>query len=435
MQGRRSVSATQSVRPLLPVPPSEDVADADLLDRFVRRKDEAAFSALLERHGPMVLGVCRRLLQDPHEADDAFQATFLIFLQKARSLRDPASLGNWLYGVAHRVARRARTVAARWRVSERQVPEMAAADDSPDAVWDELRPMLDEEIAQLPRKYQAPVILCYLEGKTYTEAARILGWAEGTVSGRLARARDRLRNRLALRGLALSGAIWPVLLSQKGTDIVSPTLVATIKKGALAVITGRSAAPAFSTKVAALARGTLRALLIGKVKVVLLGLIATCMLGGAAVIVDRWMNADEATVLFSTLHAWKDKFHRHLENLEGTWELVSLEKEGRPLSADEVAQRKLVWTIKANQIVMRSTTDETTARYTPNPSENPKRIDLIFTSGPEKQEQKVQGIYMRTNGTLQVCYDPKGEVQPKKFETAAGGSVLFMVFKKREKSE
>src|SRR5215831_15338369 len=123
MRGRRSVSAG-SVQPLLPAPPSEPIADADLLDRFVRRKDEAAFSALLERHGPMVLGVCRRLLQDTHEADDAFQATFLIFLQKARSLRDPASLGNWLYGVAYRVARRARAVAARWRASETQVSEM-----------------------------------------------------------------------------------------------------------------------------------------------------------------------------------------------------------------------------------------------------------------------------------------------------------------------
>jgi DNA-directed RNA polymerase specialized sigma24 family protein len=91
------------------------MADAELLDRFARRKDEAAFAILLQRHGPMVLGVCRRLLQDTHEADDAFQATFLIFLQKARSLRDPASLGNWLYGVAYRVARRARAIAARWR--------------------------------------------------------------------------------------------------------------------------------------------------------------------------------------------------------------------------------------------------------------------------------------------------------------------------------
>jgi RNA polymerase sigma factor (sigma-70 family) len=379
----------------------------------------------------MVLGVCRRLIQDPHEADDAFQATFLIFLQKARSLRDPASLGNWLYGVAYRVARRARTVAARWRASERQVPEMAAADPPPDAVWKELRPILDEELSQLPQKYQAPVILCYLEGKTYTEAAHILGWAEGTVSGRLARARDRLRNRLALRGLALSSAIWPVLLSQNGTHIVSPTLAATIKKGALAVLSGRSATAAFSAKVMALAHGTLKAILLSQVKVVLLVLVPTCVLGGAAVMVDRWMHADQARGLVSSFHALKDRFHRHLGNLHGTWDLISLEKEGRPVSNDEVAQRKLVWIIEADHIVMRSATGERTAGYELAPSANPGRIDLIFTSDPEK-EQTLRGIYRRTNGTLQVCYDPKGEIQPKQFETAVGSSAVLMVFKKRE---
>ena len=430
MPGRRSISATGSTAPLVPVRPSEDMADADLVDHFVRRNDQAAFAALLERHGPMVLGVCRRLLADTHEADDAFQATFLIFLQKARSLRDPASLGNWLYGVAYRVARRARTVAARWRAREREVPEMAAVDSSPDATWDELRPLLDKEIAQLPRKYQAPVVLCYLEGKTYTEAAQILGWAEGTVSGRLARARERLRSRLALRGLALSGALLPVLLSQKGTDIVSPALAAAIRKGALAAVTGQSAAAAFSAKVAALAHGTLKALAISKLKVVLFVLGATCALGGGAAVVEWWLAADKPNVL-SSLHAWKDAFHRHLENLPGTWELISLEKEGRPVSAEEVDNLKIVWIIQADQIVMQSKDGQSTAKYSLDPSANPKRINLTLTSDPQKQEQTLPGIYARPNGTLRVCYDPKGEVQPKKFETKADQTVLLMDFKKR----
>src|SRR5262249_6697904 len=157
-----------------------------------------------------------------------------------------------------------RTVAARWRASERQVPEMAAAESSPDAFWQELRPLLDEEIARLPRKYQAPVVLCYLEGKTYTEAAHILGWAAGTVSGRLARARDRFRTRLAVRGLSLPVPILPALLSQKGTAAVPPALAAAIHRGALAAVTGQGTAAAFSTKVAALAQGTLRTLVISK---------------------------------------------------------------------------------------------------------------------------------------------------------------------------
>jgi RNA polymerase sigma factor (sigma-70 family) len=431
MPARRSISATGSIAPPIPVRPSDHIADAVLLDHFVRRNDQAAFAALLERHGPMVLGVCRRLLSDTHEADDAFQATFLIFLQKAGSLRDPASLGNWLYGVAYRVARRARTVAARWRAREREVPVMAAADSSPDAIWEELRPILDKEIAQLPRKYQAPVVLCYLEGKTYTEAAQILGWAEGTVSGRLARARERLRSRLALRGLALSGAFLPVLLSQKGTVIVSPALAAAIHKGALAAVTGQSAAAAFSTKVAALAHGTLKALAISKLKVALVVLAATCALGGGAAVVDRWIAADKPNVL-SSLHAWTDTLHRHLANLQGTWDLISLEKEGRLVSAEEVDNLKIVWIIQADQIVMQSKNGQSTAKYSLDPSGNPRRIKLILTSDPQKQEQALRGIYARSNGTLRVCYDPKGELQPKKFETKADQTVLLMVFKKRE---
>lgn len=432
MPSQRSMSPSGSIPAPVPARPTEPLGDADLLDRFLRHKDEAAFAALLERHGPMVLGVCRRLLQDVDAAEDAFQATFLIFLQKAKSLRDPASLGNWLYGVAYRVARRARTVAARWRASERQVPEMAATDSSSDTCWQELRPMLDEEIARLPPKYQAPVVLCYLEGKTYTEAAKVLGWAEGTVSGRLARAREKLRSRLALRGLALSGAVLPVLLTQNGTEVVPAGLAAAIQKGALAVVKGQTAAAAFSTQVAVLARGTLNALAIGKLKVVLVVIAAACTLGGGAAVVGSWVAAHRPAQLLSSFSAWKDTFHRHLENLQGTWELISLEKEGRLVPAAEVAQQRLVWIIQGDQIVIKSDRGQTTARYALDPSGNPRTIDMTLRSDPAKEEQTLRGIYARTNGTLRVCYDPKGALQPEKFETAAGRTTLLMVFKKRE---
>jgi RNA polymerase sigma factor (sigma-70 family) len=410
---------------------SEQVSDADLVHRFVCRKDEAAFAALLERHGPMVLGVCRRVLRDGHEADDAFQATFLIFLQKARSLRDPASLGSWLHGVAYRVARRARAVAARWRASERQVSEMVAPGSSLDPLWQELRPILDEEVARLPAKYQTPVVLCYLEGKTYREAASILGWAEGTVSGRLARARNRLRGRLELRGVALSGVLLPVLLSQKGTEIVPSALVVSIKKGATALLTGQAAAAAYTVNVASLARATLRALVISKLKVVMVILAAACVVCGGTLTVVRRLSSDKPMIPLPSFTELKDRFHRHLENLQGTWDLISLEKEGRPASAEELNMLRLVWIIEADQIVMQSNEGKSTATYSLDPSGNPRRIDLTIASDPEKQEQTLRGIYARTNGTLRVCYDPKGTLQPKTFETAPGRTVVLMVFKKR----
>src|SRR5436309_10590957 len=138
---------------LFPARPPEDGSDADLLRRFVRGRDEAAFAALMDRHGPMVMGVCRRVLRDAHAVDDAFQATFLVLVRKAASLRRPQLLGNWLYGVAYRIARQARAVAARQPVLGRQVEEMPAADVVDEKVWDELRPVLDQEVNRLPEKY------------------------------------------------------------------------------------------------------------------------------------------------------------------------------------------------------------------------------------------------------------------------------------------
>jgi uncharacterized protein (TIGR03067 family) len=213
---------------------------------------------------------------------------------------------------------------------------------------------------------------------------------------------------------------------------VPPALAAGIQQGAFAVVTGRAAAAAFSAQVTALAHSTLKALFIGKMKVVLVILFASCTLGGGAIMGAHWMAGDKATGLVPRFHALADTFHRHLENLQGTWDLISLEKDGQSVATQEVNQQRLVWIIEADQIVMQSSNERSTARYSVDPSENPRRIDLTFTSDPEKQDRTLRGIYARTNGNLRVCYDPKGELQPKEFETAAGRSVLVMTFKKRQ---
>jgi RNA polymerase sigma factor (sigma-70 family) len=208
----------------------EALDDEQLLERFLNRDDgsaEAAFRAIVVRHGPMVLGVCRHILNQLQDAEDAFQATFLVLARKAGSIRDRRVLARWLYEVAYRIAMRARTNGVRRRTHERQGGEMAATVSMDNHGWIELRPVLHEEINRLPEKYRVPVILCYLEGKTNEEVAELLKWPVGTVKGRLSRARDLLRSRLSRRGLALM-AVFLVSALADGTviaDVVPPRLL------------------------------------------------------------------------------------------------------------------------------------------------------------------------------------------------------------------
>jgi len=164
--------------------------------------DEAAFAAIVQRHSGMVWGVCRRVLHDPNDVDDAFQAVFLVLLNRSASLRQRDSLASWLQSVAWRLARKAKVQAIHRKKKEARAPLIADAAAPGPAEQPDLRDVLDEELERLPEKYREPLILCYLEGKSYTEAADCLGWPPGTVSGRLARGREVLRRRLCSRGVA-----------------------------------------------------------------------------------------------------------------------------------------------------------------------------------------------------------------------------------------
>jgi RNA polymerase sigma factor (sigma-70 family) len=234
--------------------------DGQLLERYVTMGDERAFAGLVERYGPMVLGVCERILRHSQDAEDAFQATFLVLARRAATLDGRGSLGNWLYAVAYRTAIKARQSGARRRARELQVLNMSTVVSSEEEQWSDLRPLLDEELNQLPRKYRAPLVLCYLEGKTQEQAASELGWPTGSMSRRMNRARELLHERLARRGMAMSsGLLFMLITKNAGAAIVSPALVAMTAKAALAfAAVPVGMAGAISSQVAALADEVLR---------------------------------------------------------------------------------------------------------------------------------------------------------------------------------
>ncbi len=289
MAMRQSPAVLHDIHTLFQDGTSNGLTDADLLDRFRARSDldasEAAFAGLLARHGPMVLGVCRRALRNPEDVADAFQATFLILVRKADSVRVDDSLGRWLYGVSRRVSVRAKLAEA--RRSARQVPgaELAAA-PADDADRDELRDVLDEEIGRLPEKFRSAVVLCELQGFGHDEAARRLGCAVGTVKSRLSRAREKLRSRLIRRGVA--PAAWAVYAESSSAAVPAKLMEATINS-ATAGADG-SIPPA----VTFLIEGVLRAMLLKKVSMIAVTVVAGLALASsAAVLRDRQQRSRE----------------------------------------------------------------------------------------------------------------------------------------------
>ncbi|HEY7423678.1 MAG TPA: sigma-70 family RNA polymerase sigma factor [Gemmataceae bacterium] len=247
-----------------------ELPDAHLLERFASRRDEAAFTVLVRRHGPLVLGVCRRVLRDGHLAEDCFQTTFLLLARKAGCLRRPEALGPWLYGVALRTARKAKAQAARRRLKESQVRADVAVEDSDDLIWRDLRPVLDESVNALSEKYRIPLVLHYLQGISVTEIARRLRCPRGSVAVRLARAREQLRVRLTRRGLALSaGGLMLALSKASAPASVPPPLVIPTAKSAALVAAAQAAGPGlFPARIAVLMEGVLRIMRTTKGKII-----------------------------------------------------------------------------------------------------------------------------------------------------------------------
>jgi RNA polymerase sigma-70 factor (ECF subfamily) len=341
--------------------PEIHLSDGQLLDAFLSRRDEAAFEALLRRHGPMVLAVCRRVLRHEQDAEDAFQATFLVLARKGAVIRPRDLVGNWLYGVAYRTAMKARAMNAKRRTKEREVSQIPRPEGRGDGAPEELLAALDRELHGLPDRYRAPVVLCELEGRPRKEAARLLGLAEGTLSWRLARARKLLARRLARFGPAAPAGVLALALPRA----VPPALLASTARAGVSMGLGKSlAAGAVSARVMALMEGVTKAMLLSKLKLMPAVLLALVLSAGAINVTYRAVAADpgpaspEARAAQDDLEALRLEVEALRKELRATRERVKALETGmltlhaatalgqshdqRPGKSDEEADRRLI---------------------------------------------------------------------------------------------
>jgi RNA polymerase sigma factor (sigma-70 family) len=268
------------------------LTDGQLLERYIRSREEVAFATLVQRHGPMVWGVCRRILPGYQDAEDAFQATFLVLVRRATSIVPREMVANWLYGVAHQTALKARATFARRREREKQVLDMPEPTFEPQPC-DDLRALLDQELSQLPDKYRAVLILCDLQGKTRKEAARHLSWPEGTVGTRLATARTMLARRLTRRGHPITDrALAAGLLHTLASPSVPLSVMSATIEAATLFAAGQAATGVISVQAVALAEGVLATMTLSKFKIATVLLIVLTVFGAGAVALTRPQPAD-----------------------------------------------------------------------------------------------------------------------------------------------
>jgi RNA polymerase sigma factor (sigma-70 family) len=317
------------LRTLIGMSGGDALADGQLLERFAVNRDEAAFELLVRRHGPLVWNVCQRILGNSTDSDDAFQAVFLVLVRKAAGLDRRGPLAPWLYGVASRVALRARTQRQQRREREQQVvPNYPQATD-PDV--GELRALLDEELSRLPAKYRSALVLCDLEGRTHEEAARQLSWPLGTLKCRVQRGREQLRQRLTRRGLVLSAAMLGASLTIPETPAqVPPVLLESTIRAALEYAAGQPVAAA----VTALAEGVLHTMNLARIKIAAGVLFTATLLGGGWTTYRVWSTpapAEQAAPQESPAEDWR--------SLEKPWAELASADGGEALRALRVLAR------------------------------------------------------------------------------------------------
>jgi RNA polymerase sigma factor (sigma-70 family) len=310
-EAMRMKAATRNLRTLFSVGRLGALSDGGLLEQFAGQQEEATFETLVWRHGSMVWGVCRRVLRNHHDAEDAFQATFLVLARKGHSIAHRELIANWLYGVAYQTALKARSTRAKRRIREGQTTNMPEPEAVSPAMLDDRTELLDRELSRLPEKFRIPIVLCELEGKSHREAAEQLGWPIGTVSGRLSRAKAMLARRLSRQGVSLEAGSLAVLVAQDAASASMPTnLIASTAHAASLVMAGQAAtAGAVSAKVSALTKGVLKAMSLGKVKRVTLVLLALAGAGAGI-----WQTRTRAEVTAPLESGFRSTVHELMKD-------------------------------------------------------------------------------------------------------------------------
>lgn len=432
------------------------LTDGELLEHYLASRDESAFEALVRRHGPMVLAVCRRVADNAQDAEDAFQATFLVFVRKAASIRPRQMVGNWLYGVAYRAGMKVRSVTTRHRTRERQMDMLPEPVTMESGLWDDLLPMLDQELDALPEKYRLPIVLCDLEGKTRKEAARTLDWPEGTVAGRLAQARTMLAKRLMKHGLPVSGGVLAALFARNAAAASLPSTLASAIITALGApsIGSATATCVISGKVAAVADGVLKTMLIAKLKSVsiFVMMLAALALSGSVLVSALADHGDPAAAVDLRAEAWNKKVNRHgdfakpaeklppgaadpvekqveneLKKLQGTWSKTSLEIDGRPNARFADVEPYCVFQRNQFSITDHYGNIEKKGTIKIRPSEN--GIDLHITDGRDKGTTLLLRYELKED-QLRLAFSDNSKARANAMKTAQGSGILIYSFRR-----